>query len=139
MLVNICIPSQNLPEHAQIIITYSNFHCKIFITACCDTGTGGPRAAKKLKVFNKYCEVCDLECTSDVVYEQHIKGIKHAKKMKNLEIMKITGTESQVKNPNESGGKKKAKRFALREGILECRDSVIGMLKESVLKISVGD
>jgi hypothetical protein len=49
-------------------------------SAVCDTGTyGGPKVPKSTQ--NWYCEACDLELTSEVVYDSHIKGSKHAKKV----------------------------------------------------------
>ena len=103
-------------------VWYSDPHY-VLITACCDTGSSGSRPAKKVKTNNIYCDVCDLECTSDFVYDQHIKGSKHAKRLKNLEVMKLTGVQAESSGANM---RSKSKNFSLRDAIKECKDSIIG-------------
>ena len=60
----------------------------IFINVVCDTGVSIPNKppANQSKNSLYECYVCNVPCNSEFMYEQHVQGAKHRKKVSYREV-----------------------------------------------------
>ena len=65
----------------MIELYYSIFYISQFIV--CDTGITFPNKPKASQPKNRMyeCKLCNVECNSEFMYQQHVQGSKHKKKV----------------------------------------------------------
>ena len=66
-----------LSEQCWVVLNY------YFPIIVCDTGVVFPNKPKTSHPKNRMyeCKVCAIECNSEVMYQQHVQGVKHKKKV----------------------------------------------------------
>ncbi len=56
----------------------------------CDTGRGMPRISRVMRMGQSYfCDICNLSLNSEMAYNDHVNGMKHLKKARNIERAQV--------------------------------------------------
>ena len=83
--INICL----MPEFYCSIDVYQLFYYISFsFNLVCDTGVSIPNKPQTNQSKNSLyeCLVCNVPCNSEFMYEQHVQGAKHRKKVNSGEV-----------------------------------------------------